>query len=117
MRDLRELDRYRTECPLPYDRDPSKGGAFKVQTKRRSFLALASVDDDGHGGKLEHISISHRNEKVYPTWDELCEIKDMFFLPEETCVQFFPKKSEYVNLRKNCFHIWRPVDGTLYIDV
>lgn len=46
---------------------------------------------------------------------EMCAIKDMFFEPEEECVQFHPKKSSYVNIAQNCLHIWWPVDGVLYM--
>ena len=42
----------------------------------------------------------------------MCAIKDMFFEPEEECVQFHPKK---INIAQNCLHIWRPVDGVLYM--
>lgn len=28
----------------------------------------------------------------------------------EHVIQFFPKKSEYVNLVNNCMHLWRPRD-------
>lgn len=90
-------------------------GAFKVQTKRRAFRVLASLDRMRDGSLVEHISISHERENIYPPWDEMCEIKDMFFYQEESCIQFFPKKSEYVNLVNNCFHLWRPINGTLHI--
>ena len=37
-------------------------------------------------------------------------IKDIFWGDEEDVIQFFPKKSEYVNLVNNCMHLWRPRD-------
>lgn len=113
MRDLNELEKYRVQ-PANGQRLPRGVTAYHVQTKRRAFLVLASVDKK-NGDLVEHISVSHRNEKVWPTWEEMCEVKDMFFLPEEECVQIFPKKSEYVNFRTNCFHLWRPVNGTMHI--
>ena len=66
-----------------------------------------------NGGGWEHVSISPYNHRLTPTWDIMCMLKDMFFYEEETCVQFHPKKSEYVNLMENCLHIWRPTDGSL----
>lgn len=62
------------------------------------------------GGKYDHVSICPTGR--LPTWSEMCKVKDMFFYDEEECYQMFPKKSEYVNLAKNCLHIWRNVDGT-----
>ena len=57
----------------------------------------------------EHISI-HLFAKRLPTWDEMCEVKDIFWDEEEECVQIHPKKSEYVDI-VDALHIWRPKDG------
>lgn len=114
MRDLNELNKYRVQSkgfPLP---QTSTSGAFYVPAGKRMFMVIASVDHDPVHGPMEHVSVSHRNEKIIPTWEEMCEIKDLFFLPEEECVQLHPKHSEYVNMRKNCLHIWRPVNGIIF---
>mgnify|MGYP006932838526 CR=1 FL=1 len=63
--------------------------------------------DDG----WEHLSVSYRNR--CPTWDEMCLMKSKFFKEDEACVQYHPKKSEYVNLHKYCLHIWRPLTQKL----
>ena len=57
------------------------------------------------GGGWDHVSVSFRNRT--PTWEEMCEIKDMFFAPDEVCVQYHPAASEYVNNHLYCLHIWR----------
>lgn len=57
------------------------------------------------GGGWDHVSVSFRNRT--PTWEEMCEIKKMFFHPEEVCVQYHPAESEYVNNYPYCLHIWR----------
>lgn len=64
-------------------------------------------------GKYDHVSIAPYNGKN-PSWDEMCTLKDLFFNEDEECVQIHPKASEYVNIKKNCLHIWHRVDGTLY---
>lgn len=56
-------------------------------------------------GGWDHVSVSFRNRT--PTWEEMCEIKKMFFHPEEACVQYHPAESEYVNNHTYCLHIWR----------
>jgi len=38
----------------------------------------------------------------------MCALKDMFFREDETVVQYHPAKSEYVNNRPNCLHLWKP---------
>ncbi len=55
----------------------------------------------------EHLSVSTPNKT--PTWDQMCRMKDLFFEEEETCIQYHPKKSEYVNNHPHCLHIWKPI--------
>ena len=59
-------------------------------------------------GGWEHVSINGVNRM--PTWDEMCQIKDMFFTEDECCVQYHPPKSEYVNNIPYCLHIWKPIE-------
>lgn len=60
----------------------------------------------GVGSDWEHVSFAPYSGKM-PTWDEMTAIKDIFFNEEEDCISIFPRKSEYVNLKENCLHIWR----------
>ena len=61
----------------------------------------------------EHVSVSPKNQSRTPTWDEMCRVKDMFWNEDEAVVQYHPRKSDYVNIRKNCLHLWRPIDVEL----
>lgn len=54
----------------------------------------------------DHVSVSYEGRT--PTWEEMAEIKDMFFRPDEVCVQYHPAENEYVNQCKHCLHIFRP---------
>ena len=63
---------------------------------------------DGKETGWDHVSISAKNRM--PTWTEMCRVKDLFFDPTETVVQFHPKASEYVNNHPNCLHLWRNVN-------
>ena len=60
-----------------------------------------------YGGGWEHVSID--GKKRMPTWDEMCQLKDMFFTEDECCVQYHPPKSDYVNNIPYCLHIWKPI--------
>jgi len=60
---------------------------------------------------MEHVSVSPMDERITPTWDDMCQIKDAFWGDEEEVYQIHPPKSEYVNMVENCLHLWRPVDG------
>lgn len=62
------------------------------------------ITDDGEGIGL-HLSISHPSP--YPTWDEIKEAREKFLPDELTFAMLFPPKAEYVNLHKNCFHLYQ----------
>lgn len=106
MKNLHKLDQFRE--PHPFWPQTDTAGSFRVYVKGRSFYVLASTD-----GIWEHISVTPKNQKRCPTWEEMSSIKDMFFNPEEEAVQFHPKRSKYVNRSEYCLHIWRPTDGNL----
>lgn len=111
MKNLNELNDFRVKHPFWPQTDTS--GVFKVMVGQRAFIVLASVGAIGEDGVWEHISVTPKNQKRCPTWDEMCAIKDMFFGPDEACVEFHPKKSKYVNANEYCLHIWRPVNDNL----
>lgn len=107
MKDLHTLDKYRVDLRHVYGTMGDGGnGAFKVFVHGKSFNVIAS-----NGGGWEHVSVSpgSPNRKKCPTWEEMCAIKDMFFEPEETVVQYHPPKSDYVNNHPYCLHLWRPI--------
>ena len=63
------------------------------------------------GGGWDHVSISGSNR--VPSWDEMCVIKNIFFKPDECCVQYHPAEKDYVNIHPYCLHIWRPQKAKL----
>lgn len=67
------------------------------------------------GGGWEHFSVTpYKNDKT-PTWDFMCMMKEMFFKDDEACVEYHPKKEDYVNDMPHCLHIWRPLEEKLPI--
>lgn len=54
----------------------------------------------------EHVSVSSPFGGP-PTWAEMCWVKDVFFEEGECAVEYHPPKSDYVNVHKNCLHLWR----------
>ena len=86
---------------------------------RQAMLAEGSIDcqafetNDGLGvlysvdktpkGVLKHLSISRLDR--YPHWDEILKIKEHFF-GDVDAMMVMPKKSDYVNIHRNCFHVW-----------
>lgn len=54
----------------------------------------------------EHLSVSGKNK--VPSYEIMCKLKDICFKDEETCVEYHPAKSEYVNNAEYTLHIWKP---------
>lgn len=109
MKNLHELDSYRlkeNEVELYGIPGNHENGCFKVFAHGRSFFVIASND-----GGWEHVSVSPCNpkRKSCPTWEEMCVIKDLFFLPEECVIEYHPPKSQYINDYPYCLHLWRPI--------
>lgn len=77
-------------------------GAFLIKHKGARLYVIIS---DGMG--WDHVSVSVLDEGRCPTWAEMCHIKDLFFEPEETVIQYHPPKSEYIN-HADALHMWRP---------
>ena len=100
--------------------------SFKVPNNFRVRTgAMASSEEDGNNGMFvvtlrndqkvkviasdglgwEHVSVS-RSDRT-PTWDEMCQIKDLFWESEDCVVQYHPAKKDYVNVHNHCLHLWR----------
>lgn len=108
MRNLSHLEQYRRrdkEMQLYEAQGDDYNGIFKVFVKGKSFFVVAS-----NGGGWDHVSVSPGTNRKngIPTWEEMCAIKDMFFEKEETVVQYHPAESNYINVREDCLHLWRP---------
>lgn len=112
-----DVERYRVRSgPYASSREDGNNGQF--------ILPLASLVDrtfalcivsDGEG--WEHVSVSvYRSDTIRgrtaldrcPTWEEMCQVKDTFWEPEEATVQYHPRRSQYRNLHPYVLHIWRP---------
>lgn len=78
------------------------GGCGSIQFGHKKAVVIWSF-----GGGWEHVSISFKYR--CPTWEEMCQVKDMFFREDECVVQYHPAKSEYVNRHPYCLHLWRPL--------
>ncbi len=74
----------------------------EIETKRWRGSVVFGFDEGG----WEHVSVSPLKGRM-PTWDDMCEIKDIFWDDEEEVIQIHPKKSKYVNMVDNCLHLWR----------
>lgn len=77
-------------------------GIFSIPKPEGPMLIIASA-----GAGWEHVSASFQFRT--PTWNEMCEVKNIFWLPSETVLQYHPSEIDYVNCHPNCLHLWRPI--------
>ena len=116
---LKQIDRYRLRHPTVLKLYGSYGGADSgcftipspVDGREMAIIASPAMQFG-----WEHVSVSLI--KRPPNWKEMSFVKDLFFLPEETVIQFHPPKSEYVDGKEygravNCLHLWRYTLGEL----
>ena len=87
--------------------DDSIGNAGAFEIKLRHGQTVFAIASDAMG--WEHVSVSRRDR--CPTWDEMCQVKELFWSSEDCVVQFHPPRSEYINNHPYCLHLWRPADG------
>jgi hypothetical protein len=57
----------------------------------------------GHG--WEQASVSRR--KIYPSWEEMCIVKDIFWSDDECVVQYHPPKLDYVDPYPHNLSLWK----------
>ncbi len=95
--------------------DDSDGmnGFFIFEIDGKLYKVVAS---DGMGWK--HVSVSHAAPNLRlrtPAWKIMCAVKDLFWEPEDTVIQYHPAHSQYVNCHPGCLHLWQPLNEKLPI--
>lgn len=107
--------RFQEIKPEPYEDFLLKGYLNLRCGKQRTFSVVMSVDFDDRLGGVEHVSVKLNNDaNKTPTWEEMCEVKDIFWKPNEEVHQIHPPESQYVHGVggvNNVLHLWRPEEG------
>jgi hypothetical protein len=99
-------DKYRVVIPQ-FGPGDATNGVFRVPLKHNQIVMVQASNGMG----WEHVSVSRRDRT--PTWDEMCQVKALFWDDEDCVVQYHPPKSEYINNHPHCLHLWRPMEGIL----
>jgi hypothetical protein len=104
MKNLHTLDKFRLdEASLYGCKGNDTHGAFEIPSKidGRPIRVIAS----GSGG-WDHVSVSRRNR--CPNWDEMEQIKRLFFEDHECAMQLHVPVAEHLSVHPYCLHMWRP---------
>lgn len=109
----------RIQGPGHITRPGDPGGAFMVESRdpsrvtKTTLFIIATAETPG-AISWEHVSVhaaknlNGRKKVMTPTWAEMCQVKDLFWGPEATVLQYHPPASEYVNYHPHVLHLWRP---------
>lgn len=84
------------------------GGSFKVLTKTADLGVIAS-----YGGHWDHVSVSLPDR--CPTWEEMGDVRRIFFEPDAWVMQLHPPGPKKINMHPFCLHLWRPQDRDIPI--
>ncbi len=107
-----EIEKYRlTKGFLRSGPEYGMNGVFIVPGPRG--IRLICIISNGMG--WEHVSVERTDKpdrigKKVPYWDEMDFIKNFFWGPEETVIQYHPPESVRVNIHPGVLHLWKPVD-------
>jgi hypothetical protein len=110
--------------PLASTRAQGNNGAFMVPSRSVVGRVLWIIASDGSEcpdiTPWEHVSVHSQygrpgrpGKLTTPNWPEMCQVKDLFWDPEDVVMQLHPAQSEYVNHHPWTLHLWRPVGQTI----
>lgn len=88
-------------------------GAFAVRFKTGPLFNVVASEGDG----WEHVSVSIPSKQRCPTWEEMCQIKDLFWDAEDLVIQFHPPASNYVNVHPYTLHLWRKYKTNDFVEM
>lgn len=95
------------EGRLASNKSYGNNGAFMIPIMPKVMAFV--IASDGSGWEHVSVHIIDDGQDATPLWEEMCDIKDLFWDNEDTVIQFHPPLSEYVNNHKNTLHMWRPI--------
>jgi hypothetical protein len=106
VRNLNELNRFRCTWPEIIAHYGNAGddtcGVFQLKSGRGEEIRVIASSGEG----WDHVSVSL--EKRCPTWEEMEQVKRMFFKDDETAMQLHVPPSAHISHHPYCLHIWRP---------
>jgi len=117
-------NQYRVKDDPVLGSDDSYGnnGYFRLRSSVTDYrLDVIASDGEGweHVSVVAHLKGSERGNRLgkkitrTPFWNEMCQVKDIFWDAEDTVVQYHPSYKDYINLHPHVLHLWRPTNPTL----
>lgn len=90
-------------------------GFLQLPGIKKTLQCVVGIEHDQDGNQWEHVSVKFcGTTNKTPSWEVMCQVKDVFWLPEEEVHQIHPKESEYLHGLGGIYdvlHLYRPVGG------
>src|SRR5690349_3210408 len=93
--------------PLMFVHDVERYRHYRHISGALFVICSARVEADGK--RWIHVSCSRPSR--LPDWDDMRLVKDTFIGRDRLALQILPRQAEYVNVCKNCLHLWSCLDG------
>lgn len=77
-----------------------------------SYL-LAMTSAGSNEVPWEHVSVTVKDQRRCPTWEEMDFVKKAFWKPEECVMQLHPPVHENISCHPYCLHLWKPWIGDI----
>lgn len=112
--ELEKMRQLHIEASLGANGAGTSNGVFAIKFGDNVLRMIAS-DTRGWAAEnlplpaWEHVSVTVQGKRRYPTWEETCAVKDLFWEPEELVIQLHPPKSQWISNNPWCLHLWKPV--------
>lgn len=101
------------EVEIP--RVPGLHPSTKAWIKGGNRVLIAQEPRHGNDRLMWHLSISR--EDRYPGWDEIKDARYALLPLGLTFAMLLPPPGEYVNIHRNCFHLWEYDDTPAVLKV
>ena len=78
---------------------------------RRNGIIIFCIVSDKNIQEHVNVSVHSKGGKKqldrFPTWEEMCFVKQTFWSSEDTVIQFHPPDKDYQFYHKDCLYLWR----------
>ena len=99
---MKTIEEIKADHHIKVIKEDAEGFAGEIHLYKWSGTVICST-----GAGWEHVSVAPFKKYYIPSWNDMCDIKDLFFNDDEAVIQIHPPKADYVNNLENCLHLWR----------
>lgn len=93
-------------------REDGNNGHFIFKYHQKYLYCVVSSGMD-----WEHVSVRVTNAKIskeyIPDYRALKTVKELFWNDDECVVQYFPPKTDHININPKVLHLWRPLKAEI----